>query len=171
MKIEYMPLEDLQRHERNPKTHDIPAIDKSISRFGYVNPIVIDERTGKIVAGHGRLDTLSEKFKKGEDPPPRIKQNGNGWLVPVVRGIEFKNDLEAEGYLIADNRLTEIGGWNEPDLVEALKGLDGKIDGVGFSKADLDAFLDTFEPQPVETQSKLDKQIITCPHCGKDFER
>ena len=30
----------------------------SISRFGYVEPIILDDRTGRMVAGHGRRETL-----------------------------------------------------------------------------------------------------------------
>jgi hypothetical protein len=57
-RLEYVPLDDLQPAARNPKRHDLPAIGRSIDTFGYVEPVVLDERTGRLVAGHGRVEQL-----------------------------------------------------------------------------------------------------------------
>ena len=56
-RIEYVPLDQLKKAPRNPKAHS-DDIKTSIGRFGYVEPIVVDERTGCIVAGHGRREAL-----------------------------------------------------------------------------------------------------------------
>lgn len=121
MRIEYVPLEEVRRWPRNPKAHDLEAIDGSISRFGYVQPILVDEKTGLLVAGHGRLETLVKMRDAGEGPPKRIVVEGGVWKVPVVRGVSFKSKSEAEAYLIADNRLVELGGWDNAQLLELLK--------------------------------------------------
>lgn len=150
MQIEYMPLHELKRHPRNPKDHDIGKINTSISRFGFVSPVLIDERSGYLVAGHGRLDTLSEMKQRGNVPPARIEARQDDWYVPVVRGIEFNSDSEIEAYLVADNQLTIAGGWNEPELAALLQDLardDEKLfNTTGFDRDDLEALLNGLDP-------------------------
>ena len=38
-----------------------------------------------------------------EKVPNRIKEKDGEWLVPVLKGISFNDDNEAQAYLIADN--------------------------------------------------------------------
>jgi ParB-like chromosome segregation protein Spo0J len=50
---------DLVPHPRNPNKHDdkqIALLAKIIRSQGWRNPIVVSERSGFIVAGHGRLE-------------------------------------------------------------------------------------------------------------------
>jgi DNA modification methylase len=62
------------------------------------------------------------------------------WFIPVVT-IPFDNANEAEAYLVADNRMNEIGGWDPGDLAELLSDLknenDALLEGVGFSNTEL----------------------------------
>lgn len=149
LRIEYIPLSELVRWPRNPKDHDLGAISGSFKRFGFVTPIVIDERSGRLVAGHGRLDTLQSLKAQGKPAPNRIKNSPSGdWLVPVLRGISFENDTEAEAYIVADNRLTEIGGWDEFQLTELLADLASEDDGLigtGYDEDDVDRMLQSLE--------------------------
>jgi hypothetical protein len=62
----------------------------------------------------------SDMKAQGNEAPANVQTNAAGeWLVPVVRGVAFNSDAEIEAYLVADNRLTILGGWNEPG--EAIK--------------------------------------------------
>jgi ParB-like chromosome segregation protein Spo0J len=138
VKIEYVPLSQLERWPRNPKQHDLAQIDKSIERFGFIQPIAVDERTGRIVAGHGRLEALQAMQLAGKAPPARVLEKDGEWLVPVLRGVEFKDDREAEAFLVADNRLVEIGGWDEQALAKILADLQPVgLDGVGWSDSEI----------------------------------
>jgi len=144
LRIDYLPLAHLLRAPRNPKDHELGAVSESYSRFGYVAPMILDERTGKLVAGHGRLDALQQAKASGQKPPTRVQLGPKGeWLVPVVRGVAFKSDVEAESYLIADNQLTMLGGWDDGKLAELLSDLAGQdaLAGIGFDKDDVDALL------------------------------
>ncbi len=147
IRVEYMRLPDIQKAERNPKDHDLGQIFRSVKRFGYVMPMLLDERTGRLVAGQGRLETILQmKASSPVKPPERIKVDADGeWLAPVLRGISFNSDSEAQAYLIADNRLTELGGWIESDLIQVLQDLakDGAeaLEGIGYDLDDLDAML------------------------------
>ena len=67
------------------------------------------------------------------------------WMLPVIRGISFENDEEAEAYLVADNRLTEIGGWMPADLAAVLSDHvamgEEHLRGTGFDTDDVDELL------------------------------
>src|SRR5687767_10340946 len=101
--LEYMPLADLQRAPRNPKGHADQLIAESMERHGYVEAVVIDERTGRLVAGHGRLDSLQVRHAAGSEPPEGVVAEGDQWLVPVQRGWSSTSDEQAENYLLTSN--------------------------------------------------------------------
>jgi len=138
LRVEWVKLSEIVRWPRNPKDHDLGLIYQSISRFGFVQPLLMDEGTGRLVAGHGRLDTLIVKMDQGEPAPAGIKVSGDGWLVPVLRGISFTDEHEAEAYLLADNRLTEMGGWVEGELALVLQDHAMDLGGIGFDGDDID---------------------------------
>ena len=148
IEIQYLPLSEIVEADSNPKDHDIGQIYQSIKRFGFTQPIMMNENTGKLLAGHGRLQTLQQMKQAGEKTPNRIKEKNDEWLVPVLKGISFEDDMEAQAYLIADNRLTELGGWNTGELVETLQdliegGLD--LDGVGYDFDDLESMVNQID--------------------------
>jgi DNA modification methylase len=153
LRVELVDLARLKRWPRNPKDHDLPALRASLSRFGFVAPILVDEGTKRIVAGHGRLDALLEDQAAGAPPPARIEVRDGRWFVPVVRGLRFRDPREAEAYLIADNQTVILGGFDEARLAEALKDLGsfGALDGTGFSTKDLDDMFKRLEAQGRET--------------------
>ena len=135
--IEYLPLSALLKAPRNPKDHDIGLLHDSFSRFGFVEPIAINETTGRLVAGHGRLEALQEAKAEGDLPPKRIEVRDGDWFVPVLRGIAFDSDEEAEAYLVVSNQATAAGGWDEEALAELLREHTGNLRGTGFSEADV----------------------------------
>lgn len=136
-RTEYLPLGSLKPDPRNPKAHDTGTIDASIGRFGVIESIVLDGRTGHIVSGHGRTKTLTAMRDRGETPPEGIILDDAGeWLVPVITGWASRTDSEAAAALIALNRTTELGGWVDEALLDLLNDLvedeDGLL-GVGFT--------------------------------------
>lgn len=143
IEIEYIRLDRVKMPLRNPKGHDEGGISDSFSRFGFVAPAVMNEVTGRLVAGKGRYDALVGKKMRGEAPPRRVKVDEDGmWMMPVVR-VEFENDAEAEAYLLADNRLTELGGMDdEPMLLDMLVDLAAEgeemLRGIGYDGEDID---------------------------------
>lgn len=178
--IEYMALSDLltRLDEANPKDHDLGALHTSMDKFGYVEIPVLNETTGKLIAGHGRIETLMQKKQAHMNAPERIEVRADDWYVPVQRGVAFKTDSEARAYLVASNRLTILGGWNEPALAELLEGLrseeEALMHAAGYSDEDLETLLfdlsPKFDPVSESEQPRLDEKApITCPHCGQEF--
>ena len=140
LRITYDPLDQLVVHEANPKAHDVALVADSIRRFGFIDPVVVDERTGKLAAGHGRLAALQAMHADGEDPPTGVKVTKGQWTVPRVQGYASANDAEAEAALIALNRTTEVGGWEDHallDLLERLSTVDDGLVGVGYDEDEL----------------------------------
>lgn len=144
--VEFMPISDLVRWDKNPKEHDLETIKTSIRRFGFVAPIIVDGNTGTMVAGHGRLQALAELEAEGIDPPQglEVDETSGAWKAPV-RIVPFLSKDEAAAYAIADNRLVESGGWNEAALTEVLleiqKSTEQGLEGIGYDQAALDALL------------------------------
>lgn len=111
--LERWPIERLKPHPKNPRTHDeknLAAIEASIARCGYIAPIVVNQRSGYIVAGHGRLAAAKRLVAKG--------QQKYAELDVVVVSLDAATE---RAYLLADNRTSELAAWDR-ELLLALAG-------------------------------------------------
>jgi hypothetical protein len=142
---EYLDVRDLPEAVRNPKAHDDAAMAASIDRFGFVEPITMDERTGRLVSGHGRRTDIIRRLEAGQDPPEGVEVAEDGrWLVPVTRGWSSRSDAEAEAFVVAANRIGERGGWDTDLLGQVLldlRAMEDGLEGVGYLDDELDALL------------------------------
>jgi hypothetical protein len=139
-RLELVPLDELVPADRNPKLHDDEGIAASLDAFGFVEPVVLDERTGRLVVGHGRWEGLVAKRDGGAVPPEGIVVDKDGtWRVPVLRGWSSDSDDQAAAYLVAANRLTMAGGWDDEALAAVLEDLAASdmLDVTGFLLDDI----------------------------------
>jgi DNA modification methylase len=137
-RIEIWPIEKLIPYARNPRTHSdaqVKQIAASIAEFGFVNPVLVDSGAG-ILAGHGRLLGAQALTLKE---------------VPVIV-LDHLTPAQRRAYLIADNKLAELAGWDEGLLRMELKDLeleDFDLGVIGFSDEELRELLaDQDEPTP-----------------------
>jgi DNA modification methylase len=157
-KIEHVQISTLKVHEQNARTHSnkqLRQIARSIERFGFVNPILID-RSGKIICGHGRV--------------AGAKLLGLT-TVPALR-IEHLSKEEVRAYALADNKLAENAGWSKEILAIEFQGLldlDFDVELTGFEFTEIDMILDSADPSA--TNSDDDKapdlapsHVVTKPH-------
>lgn len=139
--LQYVPVDEIPDAPTNAKDHARTLIDSSITRFRFIEPLVIDERTGRLIAGHGRRDSLQRMQRAGLTPPEGIQVRKDGtWMAPVSRGWASVDDDDAEAAGIALNRVGEAGGWLDDQLHDSLTRLAALPDGLaalGFTKADL----------------------------------
>lgn len=143
-RLDYVDLDAIEPATNNPKEHQIDSVRASIDRFGYVSPMIVDDRTGRLVVGHGRLESLKMRRDAGETPPEGIRIDDTGrWLAPVIRGWASRSDADAAAYLIADNRYTELGGWDHQALADLLDeiGDPDLVELTGWDPADLEDLL------------------------------
>lgn len=157
-RIEYMPLDAIARAHRNPKRHATYAIAASVDRFGLAEVPCLDERTGRLVAGHGRLDDLTARHAAGQPAPDGVTTDDTGtWLVPVIRGWASRDDDHAAAYLLASNRTSELGGWDTGEL-DALLADIARTDldlaeAAGWEIADLESLLEQAIPAVDEVEA------------------
>ena len=137
-------LEDLLLWDKNPRKNDpaVPAVAKSIRRFGFVAPVVVWVGAGRLVAGHTRIKALRHLLKADPSFVPRGAPSAG--MVPV-RYAEFASQAEADAYALADNRLNEIASWDNDALAEILaeiKSVDASLaDVIGYSAAEMSKLL------------------------------
>jgi hypothetical protein len=121
--VDYIPLDEIQLAPRNPKGHADALIHRMITHHGLVELPALDERTGRLVAGHGRHKQLTEMHAQGKQPPGGVQVGDNGrWRMPVLRGWSSASDDDAEAYLIGSNRSTELGGWDDDRMLAEILG-------------------------------------------------
>lgn len=156
-KVELVPVGDLVPYERNARTHppeQIRAIQASIREYGFVSPLLIDTQR-RVIAGHGRLLAA--------------KALGMG-AVPCVYA-EHLTDEQRRSFMLADNRLAEMSGWDDALVraeLEELKDAGMDLSLTGFVLEDLPAD-DPGEPaEKPESSTKSEKTVI-CPECGCEF--
>lgn len=141
-RTEYVDLDTIRPAPRNAKRHT--DLGPSFDEFGYMDSVIIDERTGLLIGGHGRTEKLAELRTAGADPPDGIRVEDGRWLIPVQRGWSSRDDRHAEAAGIALNRLTELGGWDDRLLVEMLSDFPDTstmLNTVGFSPTDMASLL------------------------------
>ena len=126
-RIEIWPIDKLDAVRPQPQDPFGPAghADRrvSIAEFGFVNPVLVDSDAG-ILAGHGRL-LGAQKLKLKE--------------VPVIV-LDHLTPAQRRAYLIADNKLAELAGWDEDLLRLELRDLelaDFDLGVIGFSDEEL----------------------------------
>lgn len=152
--IEYMPLADLKPAKRNPKRHSVSDLVAALGRFGVIEAQVLDERTGRLISGHGRLEIYQQAEEAELDPPEGVVVADGVWTVPVVRGWKSRNNGEAEAALVAVNRLAERGGWDTSMLVSMLDELSATragLTGIGYQPDDLADLRRSLEERPSPT--------------------
>lgn len=137
-----VPVHSLRPHPKNPKTHPEAQIEKlmdSIRRFGWTRPI-ITTADHTILAGHGAWQAAQ---RLGIESVPVVTAN--------------LTEQEQIAYLIADNRLSELGAWHPLALEEALAGLSDSLKQlVAFTENDLDRLVREFQTKMVTPEEDLE---------------
>jgi DNA modification methylase len=107
--IEEIDVASLREAPRNARTHSekqIAQLARSISRFKFTNPILIDD-ANMVVAGHGRLAAAK---KLGMATVPCLRLSG-------------MSEQDKRAYMLADNKLALNAGWDRDILAIELREL------------------------------------------------
>ena len=108
--VQEVSLKKLKPYERNAKKHGEDQIEKlkaSINEFGFLTPCLIDNDFN-LIAGHGRVMAAQELGIES---------------VPCVF-IEGLSEEQRRAYILADNRLGELGEWDMDIVWDELSELD-----------------------------------------------
>jgi len=134
LQIQWVPLESVQLNPENPRLNE-PAVEpvmRSIARFGFRVPIVVNRRTNLIEAGNTRW---------------KAAQRMGLTEVPVIFADD--DEVTALAFALADNRTAEIAQWDEPALAGLLRRLEAEdeLTSSGFSDDDLGSLLARLDAQ------------------------
>ena len=156
-RMEWAPIANIRPNPKNPRTHSkkqIRQIAASIRKFGFLNPLIVDDEN-TILAGHGRLEGA------------RLEGMAQ---VPIVR-FGHLSEAQKRAYVIADNKIAEQAGWDREllsielgELVELLpiEGLDVSI--TGFETAEIDSLLAdmaSLRPDPEDAIPAFPQTAVT----------
>lgn len=99
-KIHRRSIESLKPWTGNARKHSerqISALMSAIQNFGFASPILVNE-DGVILCGHGRWEAAK---RLGMTNVPVI----------VIAGLSQK---EQRAFVIADNKMSDLAGWDTP---------------------------------------------------------
>lgn len=119
-------VDDLATFSGNPRRGAVEAIAKSLEKHGQYRPIVVNAgthtgRPNEVLAGNHTL----------------LAARQLGWDQIDVSIIDV-NENTARSIVAADNRLADLGDYDDSALFELLSSLDD-LDGTGYSNGELEA--------------------------------
>ena len=144
---DYNPRKDLK-----PGDAEYEKLKRSIEQFGYVEPVIWNQTTGRVVGGHQRLKVLMDMG------------------MTEVDCVVVSMDEEKEKALnIALNKIS--GDWDKDKLallIADLQGADFDVSLTGFEPAEIDAlFKDTLKDgvkdDDFDVGAELEKTSMTKP--------
>jgi ParB-like chromosome segregation protein Spo0J len=119
-------IDTLKEFEGNPRKGNVKALVESLEANGQYRPIVVQKSTRQILAGNHLWRAAQEL----------------GWKTIDVVELDV-DDAQAKKIVAADNRLADLGVYDEQKLLDLL----GEIDlvGTGYVPADVDDLLALIE--------------------------
>lgn len=163
-------LDDIRPYWRNPRTipdEAIATVARSIERYGYVSPIVVDG-DGVIIAGHTRYAALRRL----------------GIVKASVVVLDGLTPEQAKEYRLVDNRTADLTRWDDDALILELREWESDLIGEFFPDVDLGISMldddngitldDVDEAQAaiVEVGEASGPAVValTCPECFHTFD-
>jgi ParB-like chromosome segregation protein Spo0J len=167
-----VPLSAVGEWPDNPRQGDVGAVAASLARFGQQKPIVVQRSTGWTIAGNHTLRAipLVDELERAMGLAPH-----GAWSHVAVVFSELEDDA-ARAYAIADNRISELGSYDDDALARILVELAsaGQLAGTGYDEDDLDNLIASLNPvipagalPPVD--GKLGSEVRVEIGCTLDF--
>lgn len=153
LQIQYVDIHELKPNPKNPNKHGDEQIERLAKVIGYQSfrvPVIVSNRSGYVVAGHGRIQAAK---RAGLTQVPVIYQ-------------DFDSEEAEYSFVVSDNALA---AWSELDLgainmeLESL-GPDFDLELLGVEDFVLEP-AEKFEAQADQSPDPHGR-MITCPACG-----
>lgn len=126
MEIRSISVDELHEAEYNPRLKLRPGMEayerlrRSLDEFGLVQPIVWNERTGRVVGGHQRLTILKDQGKEMVDVAVvSLDESREKALNVLLNNPKVGGDWDAEKLMDVMEELREL-----PDFDETLTGFN-----------------------------------------------
>jgi ParB-like chromosome segregation protein Spo0J len=121
-------VDTLLEFEGNPRKGNVKELVESLKANGQYKPIVVQKSTLRIIAGNHLWKAAKEL----------------GWTEIDVVKLDV-DDSQAKKIVAADNRLADLGAYDEKLLLDLLGDID--LTGTGYVPADVDDLLAMLEEQ------------------------
>lgn len=131
--IEISKLTFLKHNVREHTPEQLKALEESIKEFGFINPVVIDEKN-VILVGNGRTEAA---------------KNCGIEKVPYIRVKNLSED-QKRAFVIIENKLTEGGSWNYELLNSELEAIGMDMRRFGF---------DVFENSEIVSEDEMSQSF------------
>lgn len=120
--LERVPLSDLTPFPNNPRRGDVESIKRSLVKRGQYKPLVVSEDNVILVGNH----------------TARALQEIGAETALILRASVHSSSAEAAEIVLVDNRLPDLGGYDNQDLIALLTSLpDLEVADVGYTADDL----------------------------------
>ena len=141
-------VDTLKEFPGNPRKGNVKKLAESLTANGQYKPIVVQKSTQQILAGNHLWKAAKEL----------------NWTEINVVEIDV-NDEQAKKIVAADNRLGELGTYDEQALLDLLEEIN--LEGTGYEPADVDdllAFLEEKVAVDWKTGNPLEGQQENVQH-------
>lgn len=136
MQVEIRPVKDIRVAKYNPRKisqQQMDSLKASIERFGFVDPVIVNDRTGVLVGGHQRIKAAKElglkqvpvvavNLDEAEEKALNVALNkiSGEWDLDLLKGV--LDDVQAGGLDLSltgftDDEWLAITGDTTTDLV------------------------------------------------------
>ncbi len=121
-------LSELRHYPGNARQGDVNAIRDSLRVNGQFRPLLVQESTGYVLTGNHTMDGMLAE----------------GWTDADVTVLDVDDD-HARRIVLADNRTSDLGTYDDRALVALLRDLGEDLEGTGYELDDFDALLAALE--------------------------
>jgi len=128
MEIVSAEIDSLLPFPNNPRRGNVSKLKESLATNGQYKPIVIQESTRYILAGNHLWQAAKE----------------SGWTRIDIVEVDV-NATQAKKIVATDNRLGELGTYDEQELLDLLQ--DISLEGTGYDSQDIDDLIALIEEQ------------------------
>jgi len=131
MEIIKKKLSDLKLAPYNPRKiseKELKKLEDSLDKFGYIDPIIWNKKTGNVVGGHQRLKLLNKKFKPDDE---------------IDISVVDLDEYQEKALNLALNKIN--GEWEEDALTKLLDDLKTNMPDMlkftGFDESEVNKFI------------------------------
>jgi hypothetical protein len=127
-------LSSLRHYPGNARRGDVAAVRDSLRTNGQFRPLLVQVSTSYVLTGNHTMDGMLAE----------------GWDTADVALIDCDDDT-ARRIVLADNRTSDLGGYDEHALLDLLRLVGEDLTGTGFDTDDFDDLLASLEetgPEP-----------------------
>jgi ParB-like chromosome segregation protein Spo0J len=168
-RLDTYPIGDLTGYPGNPRRGDVGMILESLAANGQYRPLVVrEEEDGSLVVLAGN-HTLQAMAAHGPGPCGLVTRvggeeracalcHGREWEPVAQVAVYSCDDATARRIVLADNRTSDAGDYDEEALATLLSGLDGDLAGTGYTDTDLTDLLEYLEDAEEEYRAQHEQE-------------